>query len=64
MNFEGKDIYFEEAFHILDNISKDLDSDENDLEKSFELYKRGIELCKICEEELKRLELQIEYFDL
>ena len=43
----------------LEDIVDQPDSGEVDLEKSVELYEKGMELKKICEEKLKKVELQI-----
>ena len=53
------DLSFEESLKKLENIVDQLDSGEIDLEKSVELYEQGIDLKKICEAKLKKVELQI-----
>ena len=50
---------FEDSLKKLEDIVDQLDSGEVDLEKSVELYEKGMELKKICEEKLKKVELQI-----
>ena len=50
---------FEENLKQLETIVDQLDSEDVDLEKSVELYEKGMELKKICEEKLKKVELQI-----
>ena len=50
---------FEESLKKLEDIVDKLDSGEIDLEKSVELYENGMKLKKICEEKLKKVELQI-----
>ena len=43
----------------LEEIVEQLELGNVNLEKSVELYERGIELKKICEEKLKKVDLQI-----
>ena len=54
-----RDFSFEESLRELENIVDKIDSNEIDLENSVRLYERGIELKKICEAKLKKVELQI-----
>ena len=54
-----ENLSFEESLAKLQNIVDKLDSGEIDLEKSVELYENGMKLKKICEEKLKKVELQI-----
>ena len=54
-----KNLTFEDNLKKLENIVDQLESGDVDLEKSVELYKKGIDLKKICEEKLKKAELQI-----
>ncbi len=56
---EDKDMNFEDSIKQLEEIVDKLASGEIDLEKSLEYYKKGMELKKICEEKLKKAELQI-----
>ena len=48
----------EEAFDLVDKTLEDLSADVP-LEKSFDLYKEGMELLKYCDEKLKGVEGQI-----
>ena len=64
MKTEKKDLTFEESLRKLENIVDQLDSGEIDLEKSVELYEKGMQLKKICEEKLKKVELQIKKIKL
>ena len=59
MNVE-KNESFEEKMTKLDDIVKELDNDEVSLEKSLELYKKGVELSRECEKILKDAELKVE----
>lgn len=45
---EEKDITLEEGFEQLDEITKKMESPEISLEERFDLYKKGIELVRIC----------------
>ena len=48
----------EEAFDLVDKTLEDLSADVA-LEKSFDLYKEGMELLRYCDEKLKGVEGQI-----
>ncbi len=48
----------EEAFDLVDKTLEDLSADVP-LEKSFDLYKEGMELLKYCDGKLKGVEGQI-----
>ena len=55
----NKDLSFENSLKKLEEIVDQLESGEVDLEKTVELYENGMELKKICEDKLKKFELQI-----
>ena len=59
MKKHNKDLSFEESMKILEEIVEQLESGDVDLEKSVELYEKGMNLKKICEEKLQKVELQI-----
>ena len=59
MNKKNKDLSFEENLIQLEKIVNQLDSGEIDLEKSVELYEKGMKIKKICEAKLKKVEIQI-----
>ena len=59
MEKNNKDLSFEDSLKNLEDIVDQLESGDVDLEKSVELYKKGMDLKKICEEKLKKAELQI-----
>lgn len=61
MEFEGKEINFEKAFAELEKITNQLENGKNGLEESLKLYRKGMDICKICEESLKSAKLEIEY---
>lgn len=54
---------FEEALEKLEEIVEELKNDDITLEKSVELYEKGLELSKICSETLDQATLKIEQID-
>ena len=54
-----KDLTFEENLKKLEDIIDQLESGEIDLEKSVELYEKGMIFKNNCETKLKKVELQI-----
>ena len=56
---DNKEASFEENLKTLEEIVEQLESGEVDLEKSVELYEKGMKLKQICEEKLKKVEMQI-----
>jgi exodeoxyribonuclease VII small subunit len=54
------DMTFEEAMHALEDVVRQLESGEVDLEKSIALYERGAELKAHCEAKLKKAEEKVE----
>ena len=54
-----KNLTFEENLKKLEDIVEQLESGEIDLEKSVELYEKGMILKNNCEEKLKKVEIQI-----
>ena len=59
MKKSNKELSFEESIKKLEDIVEHLESGDIDLEKSVELYEKGMNLKKICEEKLKKVENQI-----
>ena len=59
-----KNLTFEEYLKKLENIVDQLESGEIDLEKSVELYEKGMVLKNNCDEKLKKVELQIKKIKL
>ena len=55
----NKNFTFEENLKKLEDIVDQLESGEVDIEKSVELYEKGMLLKNNCEEKLKKVELQI-----
>jgi len=54
-----KELTFEENLKKLEDIVEQLESGEIDLERSVELYEKGMILKNNCEEKLKKVEIQI-----
>jgi exodeoxyribonuclease VII small subunit len=54
-----KNLTFEENLKKLEDIVEQLESGEIDLERSVELYEKGMILKNNCEEKLKKVEMQI-----
>ena len=61
---KDKELTFEENLKKLEDIIDKLESGEIDLEKSVELYEKGMILKNNCEEKLKKVELQIKQIKL
>ena len=59
MEKNNKDLSFEYSLKNLEDIVEQLESGDVDLEKSVELYEKGMDLKNICEEKLKKVENQI-----
>ena len=64
MKKKTSEITFEATLKQLEDIVDQLDSEDVDLEKSVELYEKGMELKKICDEKLKKVELEIKKIKL
>ena len=54
-----KKLTFEENLKKLEDIVEQLESGEINLEKSVELYEKGMILKNNCQEKLKKIEMQI-----
>ena len=59
MKNNNKDLSFEDNLKTLEDIVEQLESGDVDLDKSVEVYEKGMNLKKICEEKLKKVENQI-----
>ena len=59
MKKNNKDLSFEDSLKKLEHIVEQLESGDVDLEKSVELYEKGMDLKNICEGKLKKVENQI-----
>ena len=62
---DGKEeqMTFEEAFAALDEIIKVLDDDKISLEDSFNNYKKGLELIKMCNDQIGDIEGKLEILE-
>lgn len=58
-----KKMTFEEAFAELDEIIKVLDDDKISLEDSFNNYKKGLELIKMCSDSIGEIEGKLEILE-
>ena len=64
MEKKTKSSSFEENMKKLEEIVEKLESGDIDLDKSVELYEKGMVLKNNCEEKLKKVELQIKKIKL
>ena len=53
------EITIEEAFAQIDGILEEMEDESVSLEKSFELYQKGISLVKKCNETIEKVEKQV-----
>ncbi len=58
-----KQMSFEEAFAELDEIIKVLDDEKISLEDSFNNYKKGLELIKMCNDQIGDIEGKLEILE-
>ncbi len=54
-----EELSIEQAFDELNSIMETMEADSVSLEKSFELYKRGMELVSMCNSKLDMVEKKI-----
>ena len=54
-----EELSIEQAFYELNTIMENMEEDSVSLEKSFELYKRGMELVSMCNNKLDMVEKKI-----
>lgn len=59
-----KELSFEQYLKELEYIVDQLESGEIDLEKSVKLYEKGMILKNLCDEKLKKIEIQIKKIKL
>ena len=59
-----ENLTFEDNLKELENIVDQLESGDINLEKSVELYEKGMLLKKTCEDKLKKVEMQIKKIKL
>ena len=53
---DDKEMTLEEAFGALEDILKDLDSDQNGLEETFAKYQKGLEYVKLLKSRIDGIE--------
>ena len=58
-----KDKSLEEVFQSLDEVMGELENDGVSLEDSFRLYNQGMELLKVCNDKIDKVEKQIKILD-
>lgn len=54
-----KEISLEEAFGMLDEITRSLEEENISLEDSFSAYKKGMDLLKICNDKIDQVEKKV-----
>lgn len=54
-----QELTLEEAFEQLEQITQQLENEGLPLEDSFELYKKGMELLKTCNESIDQVEKKV-----
>jgi len=55
----GKGVDFEKALEELEAIVRQLDEGNQSLERSVELFQRGVELARLCKQRLDEAELKV-----
>ena len=56
---EEKKLSLEEAFSMLDEITRSLEAEDIPLEDSFGAYQKGIQLLKLCSDKIDQVEKKI-----
>jgi exodeoxyribonuclease VII small subunit len=56
---DPKDLKFEQALKILEDISERMTSNTDDLDEMLRLYEEGIVYLKICREKLAEVEMKV-----
>ena len=57
------ELTLEEVFTQLDEIVSQMENDEVSLESSFQLYHKGMDLLKVCNEKIDTVEKQMMILD-
>jgi len=57
---EMNELSLEQAFEEINNVMNEMSGEEVPLEKSFELYKQGMELLNHCSTKIDKVEKEIE----
>ncbi len=60
---EQEEMTIEEAFVQLDELTQKMESSQTTLEDSFALYQKGMELLKLCNEKIDRVEKKMLQID-
>jgi exodeoxyribonuclease VII small subunit len=56
---DTKDLKFEQALKILEDISEQMTNSTDDLDEMLRLYEEGIRYLKICREKLAEVEMKV-----
>lgn len=60
---DEKTLSLEEMFTSLDEVIEQLEGEDVSLEASFSLYHKGMDLLKHCNEQIDRVEKQVQVLD-
>lgn len=64
MNLKNKEeLDLEYSMKKIEEIIEKLENGSQSLKENVELFKKGMKLCNKCEDELKKANLEIEYFE-
>ena len=58
-NGESKELKFEQALKLLEDISEKMSAHPDDIEEMLRLYEEGIKYLKICREKLAEVEMKV-----
>ncbi len=56
---DREELSLEEAFNMLDEITRSLEKEDISLEDSFSAYKKGMDLLKICNDKIDQVEKKV-----
>ena len=63
MEENKKDLSLEEHFNEIELLLADMERDDISMEKSFELYEKGMKLLKSCNEKIDKVEKKVQILD-
>lgn len=63
MEENKKELSLEEHFDEIETLLKEMERDDISLEKSFELYEKGMKLLKSCNEKIDKVEKKVQILD-
>ncbi len=64
MNLKSQEeLDLEYSMKKIEEIIEKLENGNQSLKENVELFKKGMKLCNKCEDELKKANLEIEYFE-